>query len=59
MKKTLVAALLLTLIWAPNAVANGTGCHSIKDWDARHQCLAEARSNYSYCYSVRGHDGRK
>ena len=32
MKKTLVAALLLTLIWAPNAVANGTGCHSIKDW---------------------------
>lgn len=44
MKKTLVAALLLTLIWAPNAVANGSACHSIKDWDARHQCLAETRN---------------
>ena len=59
MRKILAAGLLLALIWAPSAMANGTGCHSIKDWDARHQCLAEARSNYSYCYSVRAHDARK
>ena len=52
MKKILAAGLLLALIWAPSAMANGTGCHSIKDWDARHQCLAETKSNYSYCYSV-------
>lgn len=59
MKKTVVAGLLLTLMWAPNAIATGSACHSIKDWDARHQCLAEARNNYSYCYSVREHDRRK
>ncbi len=59
MKKAHVAGLLLALIWAPNAIATGSACHSIKDWDARHQCLAEARNNYWYFYSVREHDGRK
>ena len=59
MKRTYVAGLLLALIWTPSAMANGTVCHSIKDWDARQQCLAETRSNYSHCYSVREHDGRK
>ena len=59
MKRTHVVGLLLALIWAPSAMASGSDCHSIKDWDARHQCLAETRSNYSYCYSVREHDRRK
>ena len=59
-RSTFLVLLLATGTgWMGGAMANGSGCHSIKDWDARHQCLAETKSNYSYCYSVRDHDGRK
>lgn len=57
------AFLVLLLVpgtgWMGGAMATGSSCHSIKDWDARHRCLAEVRGNYSYCHAIRDHDGRK
>lgn len=52
MKRLLPFLFLLPYL----AIAGSSNCYSIKDRDARSQCLAESKGQKSRCYQIENND---
>lgn len=58
-RRTLLAPLcLLAVAWMGEAMADASGCYSVKDADERAYCLAQARQNHDHCYRIKDADRR-
>ena len=58
-KSRQVVALALALGWSALAMAHGSSCYELADWDARQRCLADVRRDHAYCHAIRDHDQRQ